>query len=165
MIWGSSYALLLMTLWLGLAALYRWAPSREDAKWSWLAPGSFLALFCILGFSVAFSWFARTFSTYSAYGSLGVAVGFMTWCWICLVILLLGALINAEAEHQTTRDSTTGLPKPLGSRGAIMADTVGGSSTHNETRSLAVKPVTRLQNFALVAVALAVVVLATRRHN
>ena len=37
----------------------------------------------------------------------------------------LGAELNAEIEHQTARDSMVGDEKPLGSRGAVMADTVG----------------------------------------
>jgi uncharacterized BrkB/YihY/UPF0761 family membrane protein len=51
----------------------------------------------------------------AAYGSLGAAVGVMTWTWICAIFSLLGA----ELEHQTARDSTTGSEKPLGRRGAV----------------------------------------------
>ena len=39
--------------------------------------------------------------------------------------VLLGGEVNAEMEHQTAKDTTVGQPKPLGSRGAHMADTVG----------------------------------------
>jgi membrane protein len=59
------------------------------------------------------------------YGSLGAALGFMTWVWLSTTVILVGAKINAETEHQTARDSTTGKPEPLGKRGAVMADTVG----------------------------------------
>jgi membrane protein len=51
----------------------------------------------------------------------------LTWIWLSLVIVLLGAELNAEMEHQTARDSTEGMPKPLGTRGANMADHVGAS--------------------------------------
>jgi membrane protein len=61
------------------------------------------------------------------YGSLGAIIGFMTWIWISIIVVLVGAKLNAEMEHQTVRDSTTGQAKPLGRRGARMADTVGGS--------------------------------------
>jgi hypothetical protein len=51
----------------------------------------------------------------------------LTWIWLSVVIVLLGAELNAEMEHQTARDSTEGMPKPLGTRGANMADHVGAS--------------------------------------
>jgi len=41
------------------------------------------------------------------------------------MVVLIGAELNAEIEHQTAHDSTTGPPLPLGARGAAMADTVG----------------------------------------
>jgi membrane protein len=56
---------------------------------------------------------------------LGAVVGFMTWLWISAIVILLGAELNAEMEHQTARDTTTGFPKPMGARGARVADTVG----------------------------------------
>lgn len=122
-----SYLSLALFLWLELSAIYRWAPSRSSARFAWIAPGSLLAVALLVVFSLAFSWFVRTFAAYSAYGSLGVVIAFMTWLWVSMVIVLLGAQLNAEAEHQTIRDSTTGFPKPLGLRGAVMADTVGKS--------------------------------------
>jgi membrane protein len=61
----------------------------------------------------------------ATYGSLGAVIGTMLWLWILWVVVLLGAQFNSEIEHQTARDSTVGRPKPLGRRGATMADTVG----------------------------------------
>jgi hypothetical protein len=76
--------------------------------------------------SILFSWYLANFADYNAtYGSLGAVIGFMLWTWISVVILLLGAELNSEIEHQTARDSTTGPERPLGARGATMADTVG----------------------------------------
>jgi membrane protein len=49
----------------------------------------------------------------------------MTWMWLSFVVILVGAELDAEMEHQTARDTTTGSPKPLGKRGAQVADTVG----------------------------------------
>jgi membrane protein len=121
----ASYAFLAVFISVVLAAIYRWAPSRSEAKFVWLAPGSLFAVVMLLAFSAAFSWFVRTFGTYSAYGSLSVVIATMTWLWISMVIILLGAQINAEAEHQTAKDSTTGAPLPMGTRGAVMADTLG----------------------------------------
>jgi membrane protein len=51
----------------------------------------------------------------------------MTWLWISANAVLLGAEVDAEIEHQTARDTTEGSPKPIGARGAEMADTVGSA--------------------------------------
>jgi membrane protein len=117
--------LFIMTLFV-LAMLYRYGPSRRQAKWKWITSGSVLAASLWLSGSLAFSWYVGNFGNYNAtYGSLGAAVGFMTWIWLSATIVLLGGELNAEIEHQTARDTTIGRPKPLGERGAHMADTVG----------------------------------------
>jgi membrane protein len=79
--------------------------------------------------SMAFSYYLENFANYNAtYGTLGAVIGFMVWVWISVMILLFGAELNAELEHQTAKDTTTGEPLPIGSRGATMADTIGKSS-------------------------------------
>ena len=111
---------------LALACLYRFGPSRESPRWRWLTWGSVVATLLWVAASALFSWYAANFGTFNeTYGSLGAAVGFMTWLWISAIVILLGAELNAEMEHQTARDTTTGAPKPMGARGAKMADTVG----------------------------------------
>ena len=83
-----------------------------------------------IGASLLFSWYLTSFANYNAtYGSLGGVVGLMIWLWISTIVVLLGAELNAEIEHQTARDSTVGDEKPLGVRGAVMADTVGAKQT------------------------------------
>ncbi|MEZ5773621.1 MAG: YihY/virulence factor BrkB family protein [Hyphomicrobiaceae bacterium] len=117
--------MLALGIWVGVILLYRWAPSRQKAEWPWLLAGSLLAVVAVLAASMGFSWYARTFTSYGSYGSLGAVIAFMVWGWISTVILLLGAEINAEIEHQTAIDTTTGPPQPMGMRGATMADTLG----------------------------------------
>jgi membrane protein len=81
-------------------------------------------------FSVAFSFYVSRFGSYDAtYGSLGAAIGFMTWIWLSTAVVLVGAELNAELEHQTARDTTTGPEKPLGTREAVMADSVAPASS------------------------------------
>jgi membrane protein len=76
--------------------------------------------------SYLFSWFLVNFANYNAtYGSHGAAVGLMMWLWLSTIVVLLGAELNAQIERQTARDSTVGAERPLGSRGAVAADTVG----------------------------------------
>ena len=78
--------------------------------------------------SVLFSWYIAHFDAYNAtYGSLGAAVGMMMWMWISAIVILLGGQLNAEIEHQTVKDSTVASEKPLGKRGAVMADTIGAA--------------------------------------
>ena len=117
---------LLLVVMLGLAFLYRYGPSRAKPKWRWITWGSVFAAIAWLAVSILFSWYAANFGSYNkTYGSLGAVIGFMIWIWLSVIVILLGAELNAEIEHQSARDTTTGAAKPMGSRGARMADTVG----------------------------------------
>jgi membrane protein len=120
------WPVLLGTLVVSLACIYRYGPSRRDARWRWVTWGSICGALLWLVVSMLFSWYVATFDSYNkTYGSLGAGVGFMVWLWISAVIVLLGGELNAEMEHQTARDTTEGDAKPLGLRGAMMADHVG----------------------------------------
>ncbi len=110
----------------GISMIYRYGPSREEAKIRWLSWGVVFSTVLWLVASVLFSFYLENFANYNAtYGTLGALIGLMVWVWISVVILIVGAEINAELEHQTRKDSTTGSPKPMGERGAYVADTVG----------------------------------------
>jgi len=123
---------LLVLVMFGLALLYRFGPSRKDAKWRWVTPGSVIASFAWLAISALFSLYLSKFTDYNAtYGSLGAVIGLMMWIWLSISVILIGAELNAEIEHQTARDTTTGHAKPLGARGAVMADTVGKAQGGN----------------------------------
>ena len=120
----------LIFLLFGLAVLYRYGPDRRAARWQWVSVGSVFAALTWFAASFLFSWYLTSFANYNAtYGSLGAVVGLMTWLWISTIVVLLGAELNAEIEHQTACDSTIGAQKPLGERGAVMADTVGARQT------------------------------------
>lgn len=118
-------ALLVLVIF-GLAVLYRFGPSRREARWRWLSVGAVVAALMWLAGSLLFSWYLSNFADYNAtYGSLGAGIGLMMWLWLSTISILLGAELNSEIEHQTARDSTVGGDKPLGRRHAVMADTVG----------------------------------------
>jgi membrane protein len=120
------WPLLLAIIVLSLQILYRYGPSREAARWRWVSWGSVAAALLWVAASMGVSWYIGNFAHYDrTYGSLGAVVGFMTWMWISIIVVLLGAELNAEIEHQTAVDSTTGAPKAMGLRGAKMADTLG----------------------------------------
>lgn len=119
-----------------ISLLYRYGPSRENAKWRWVTWGGILATVLWLVTSILFSWYLTNFANYNAtYGSLGAVVGFMMWVWVSVVVLIMGAELNAEMEHQTARDSTAGPEKPIGTRGATMADTIGRSRNSEKGES------------------------------
>jgi membrane protein len=119
----ARWPLLMVALAFLLATIYRYGPSRERARWQWVSWGSAFATVTWLVASVGFSYYVANFGSYNkTYGSLGAAIGFMTWIWISTIIVLLGAELNAELEQQTERDSTTGPELPTGQRGAFKAD-------------------------------------------
>jgi membrane protein len=116
-----ALAILLLS---ALAVLYRYGPSRS--KWQWISVGALAAVILWLGGSATLSWYLSRFGNYTAtYGSLGAAIGLMTWMWMSAIVILFGAELNSEIEHQTAIDSTDGTQRPLGERGAVMADTLG----------------------------------------
>ncbi len=101
-------------------------PSRKTPKWKWVSVGSVLAAVAWLTGSAALSYYLANYAGYDAtYGSLGAAIGLIMR--MSTIVVLFGAELNSELEHQTAQDSTEGGGKPLGARGAEVADTVGGA--------------------------------------
>ncbi len=120
---AARWPVLMVVLGLFLSVIYRFGPSRTQARWKWVSAGSAFAAVTWLLASLGFSYYVANFGSYNkTYGSLGAAIGFMTWIWISSMIVLLGGELNAELEQQTGRDTTVGPPKPVGRRGASAAD-------------------------------------------
>lgn len=108
------------------AVLYRFGPSRARARWRWVWIGATSSAAAWLVGSLGFSLYVNNIAHYDAtYGPLGAVIAFMVWVWFSIMAILVGAELNAEIEHQTAVDSTTGPEQPMGARGAAMADTVG----------------------------------------
>lgn len=107
------------------ATLYRFAPSREDARWVWITPGSLFAAITWMLLTLLFTFYVTRITDYNAtYGSLGTIIVLLTWIYLSAYALIFGAELNSEIEHQTAKDSTTGPPQPMGRRGAWAADNV-----------------------------------------
>jgi membrane protein len=122
-----TYALLAAAAAAAVAALYRYGPSREKARWVWITPGSAFAALAWLLLTLGFGFYVANFGNYNAtYGSLGAVVVLLTWMYLSSYVLLFGAEMNSELEHQTAKDTTAGAPVPLGQRGAWAADNVAG---------------------------------------
>ena len=120
---ACSFALLLGFTVVALAVVYRFAPSRAEAKWRWITPGSLLAAGLWLAASLVFSFYVSNFGSYDAYyGTLGGVVVAMMWFYLSAYAVILGAELNAELELQTRRDTTEDPERPMGERGAFVAD-------------------------------------------
>jgi membrane protein len=124
---GKAATYLVMTL-AGAAVaatLYRFAPSRAQARWVWITPGSIFTAIIWLLLTLAFGFYVSKVANYAAtYGSLAAVAGLLTWMYLSSYAFVIGAELNREVEHQTARDSTTGRARPMGTRGAWAADHV-----------------------------------------
>lgn len=126
---ATSWLVLLALFSVFLSFIYRFAPNRDQAKWKWVSWGAVIASVLWAIASALFSIYANEFGNFNkTYGSLGAIIVLMMWFYISSFVVLLGGEINAELEHQTKRDTTRGPDKPLGKRGATMADTIGESA-------------------------------------
>jgi membrane protein len=123
LLWLGRWPVLIAIMLLGLSALYRFGPSRDNAQWRWVSPGAVFASVTWLIGSALFSWYVASFEDYNkTYGTLGAVIALLMWMWLSATIILVGAELNSEAERQTFRDTTKGPPEPIGRRGADAAD-------------------------------------------
>ncbi|HXG79596.1 MAG TPA: YihY/virulence factor BrkB family protein [Methyloceanibacter sp.] len=123
----ARWPLLALLVLFVLALLYRYGPCRRSAKWRWVSVGSVFATAAWLAASAGFSFYVTHVANYDkTYGSLGAAIVLLFWLYLSFYIVLLGAEINAELELQTAEDTTRGDPRPMGKRGAFVADHVAG---------------------------------------
>lgn len=111
-----------------LTVVYRYGPSRDEAKWRWISPGALVAGTLWLIGSALFSLYVSKAGTYGqVYGPLGAVVVFLMWLFLTAFVVLIGAELNSELERQTVKDTTEGKAEPMGNREAHAADTVGPS--------------------------------------
>jgi membrane protein len=119
----ARWPLLLGMLLVALGVLYRFGPSRNGARVPWLSIGAVVAALLWLGGSALLSWYLSNFADYGAtYGSLGIAIGLMTWMWMSAIVVLYGAELNSEIEHRAALDPQAAgafdqgrRPRPTGS--------------------------------------------------
>ena len=130
---GATLTLIQILTWVVAGALvsftfaifFRFAPDRRAAKWRWLSLGSVASTLLWVVVTLGFAFYVSNMSDYNAtYGSLAAVVIFLMWLFLSAYAVLIGAEINAETERQTFQDSTIGIDRPLGQRGAVMADSV-----------------------------------------
>lgn len=120
---GITWLVLMLLFNVGLSSLYRYGPHRARAKWRWVTPGALFATILWVAFSYGFSFYLQSFATFNkTYGSVVGIVILLIWFYTSALIILLGAELNSSMELQTKKDSTRGADKPLGERGAFVAD-------------------------------------------
>lgn len=123
---GLSWLLVSAVVLVGLAVLYRFGPSRSRAQWRWVTIGALVAWVTWVAASAGLSWYVSNFDSYQkTYGALGAVAILLMWFYVSAYAVLIGGELNAELEHQTTQDSTVGSERPMGERGAVMADQLG----------------------------------------
>jgi membrane protein len=140
----ARWPLLALIVLILLALLYRYGPCRRAAQWRWVSVGSVFATVLWLIASAGFSFYVSHFANYDKiYGSLGAVIVLLFWLYLSFYIVLLGAEINAELELQTAKDTTSGAAKPMGERGAFVADHVAGGADGSKrpVSAVAVDPV------------------------
>ncbi|MPQ97638.1 YihY family inner membrane protein [Modestobacter sp. I12A-02628] len=119
------WVLLLGVMAAALAVLYRLAPDRDDPRMRWVSLGSVGVTIVWVLVSLGFSIYVDNFGSYDkTYGAIAGVIVLMLWLYLTCYLVLLGAEINAEAEHQTAEDTTTGPSVPMGERDAAVADTL-----------------------------------------
>lgn len=125
---AGAYVAMILAAAAVAATLYRYAPSREKARWKWITPGSIFAAVAWLLLTSGFGFYVTNITNYNVtYGSLGTVIVLLTWIYLSAYALVFGGELNSEIEHQTALDSTTGSPLPMGRRGAWAADHVAES--------------------------------------
>jgi membrane protein len=123
------WPLLAVLLIAGLAVLYRYAPDRDDPKWTWVSWGSGVATLLWILASIGFSVYASSFGNYNkTYGALAGVVILLFWMFLSAFVVLVGAELNSEMELQTAKDTTSGPEKTMGAPDAHAADHVAGAS-------------------------------------
>ncbi|MBW3578575.1 MAG: YihY/virulence factor BrkB family protein [Actinobacteria bacterium] len=120
--WGR-WPILAIAVVLGLAVIYRYAPDRDEPRWTWMSTGSVVATIIWLIASGGFAWYVNSFGSYAeTYGSLAGVIVLMLWFFLTAFAILIGAELDAQLEHQTRRDTTRGEPQPIGRRDADVAE-------------------------------------------
>jgi membrane protein len=129
--WTASilrFVLLAALLIVGLAVLYRYAPDRDEPRWSWVSWGSGVATVLWVLATIGFAVYASFFGNYNkTYGALAGVIILLFWLWLTALVILVGAELNTEMELQTARDTTAGPERPLGERQAHAADHVAAA--------------------------------------
>jgi membrane protein len=96
-----------------LALIYAFGPAARPKSRAGVVWASLIVAALWIGGTFAFSWYVQTFGSYDrTYGALGAVVGFLTWLWLSLTVLLAGAELAYEIDHRRDRITPAALSSP-----------------------------------------------------
>jgi membrane protein len=96
---------LLILFAMGMVTLiYRYGPDQMVPKWKWTSPGVIVTTLLWVVGSILFGVYIDHFGSYNrTYGALGGLLVLLTWMWLSVFVVLLGAAVNGESERQAPR--------------------------------------------------------------
>ncbi|MEO8536347.1 MAG: YihY/virulence factor BrkB family protein [Betaproteobacteria bacterium] len=108
----TRWPILIVTTLLLLSIAYRYGPCRRVAKWRWVTWGATVSATIWVVGSSALSYYASHWGQLNPLlGSLGMVMIFLFWCYLTVLIVLLGAQLNAELERHTESDTSAHVPR------------------------------------------------------
>jgi membrane protein len=110
-VWSiAKWPVLVLLVTIMIAILYWAAPNAEGRGFTWVTPGSFLALAIWMIASAGFAFYVANFASYNkTYGTLAGVIIFLVWLWITNLAILLGLEFDAELARR--RAIAGGLPE------------------------------------------------------
>lgn len=89
--------------------LYYASPDAKLRGFTWMTPGSLVAIVVWAAASAAFALYVANFGSYDkTYGTLGGLVALLVWFWISNLAILFGHQLNAERERNAKTEE--GMP-------------------------------------------------------
>nr|WP_314072758.1 YihY/virulence factor BrkB family protein [uncultured Roseococcus sp.] len=97
---AASMGVLVCAVLLAIATLYRFGPARRPKYYRVFSIGAVTATLLWLLASVVFSLYVSHFATYDAtYGPLGAVIALLTWLYVSVYLVLLGAELDAAVAR------------------------------------------------------------------
>jgi membrane protein len=94
-----EWLIVVTTVYLFLAVLYRFAPDVADHEWRWSTPGALCAMIIWIGSVFAARFYFEYVNDYSrSYGYLNGAAILLLWLYVSNGAILIGGEMNSEIE-------------------------------------------------------------------
>ncbi|AKN73097.1 ribonuclease BN [Streptomyces sp. PBH53] len=101
-VWSiAKWPVLVLLVTVMIAILYWATPNAKVKGFTWITPGSFLALLIWMAASAGFAFYVANFASYNkTYGTMAGVIVFLVWLWITNLAILLGLEFDAETVRQ-----------------------------------------------------------------
>jgi membrane protein len=109
-VWNvAKWPILAAAFVLMLAILYYASPNVTQRGFTWVTPGSVVALVGWIVASAGFAFYVANFGSYNkTYGTLAGVIVLLVWLWITNLAILFGHQLNAERERSA--EFSEGIP-------------------------------------------------------